>query len=190
MGSESTCVLVLEATVRLLPDPPHHALLVVGYPDAAAAADHVPELSTAGLIGLECFDAGVLDNLAKHGEHIPGMDELPEGGGWLLAEYGADTPEEANDLVATAVAGTGPASAKLVEDRAGQAEVWEVRRSTIEYTRIPGEHSGSPAGRTPRCRRSGSATTSATTARWWADTATTPCCSATSARAACTTGWT
>jgi hypothetical protein len=65
-GTESTCVLVLEAKVRLLPDPPHHALLVVGYADAAAAADHVPALlQTEGLIGLECFDAGVLDNLAK-----------------------------------------------------------------------------------------------------------------------------
>ena len=55
-GTESTCVLVLEAKVRLLPDPPHHALLVVGYADAAAAADHVPALlQTQGLIGLiEC----------------------------------------------------------------------------------------------------------------------------------------
>ena len=43
-GTESTCVLVLEAKVRLLSDPPHHALLVVGYADAAAAADHVPGL--------------------------------------------------------------------------------------------------------------------------------------------------
>jgi FAD/FMN-containing dehydrogenase len=44
-GTESTCVLVLEATVRLLPDPPNRALLVIGYPDAATAADHVPELT-------------------------------------------------------------------------------------------------------------------------------------------------
>ncbi len=45
VGTECTCVLVLEATVRLLPDPPHHTLLVVGFPDAATAADHVPELA-------------------------------------------------------------------------------------------------------------------------------------------------
>jgi len=143
VGSESTCVLVLEATVRLLPDPPHHTLLVVGYPDAATAADHVPELlGTEGLIGLECFDAGVLDNLAKHGEHIPGMDELPEGGAWLLAEYGAEAQDEANDLVEAARGHAGAGSPKLFEDAQGQEEVWEVRRSTIEYTRIPGEHAG------------------------------------------------
>ena len=143
VGSESTCVLVLAAKVRLLPDPPHHALLVIGYPDAAAAADHVPGLlRTEGLIGLECFDAGVLGNLAKHGEHIPGMDELPEGGAWLLAEYGAQTQDHANDLVEAARDGVGEGSPRVFEDARGQAEVWEVRRSTIEYTRIPGEHAG------------------------------------------------
>jgi Fe-S oxidoreductase len=134
---------VLEATVRLLPDPPHHALLVVGYPDAAVAADHVPELlGTEGLIGLECFDAGVLDNLAKHGEHIPGMDELPEGGAWLLAEYGAQKQDEANAMVEAAREEAGSGSPKLFEDAQSQSEIWEVRRSTIEYTRIPGEHAG------------------------------------------------
>jgi FAD/FMN-containing dehydrogenase/Fe-S oxidoreductase len=143
VGTESTCVLVLEAKVRLLPESPHHALLVVGYPDAAAAADHVPGLlETDGLIGLECFDAGVLDNLAKHGMHIPGMDDLPEGGAWLLAEYGAQTQDEANDLVEAARQQAGDGQPKLFEDEQGQSEVWEVRRSTIEYTRIPGEHAG------------------------------------------------
>jgi FAD/FMN-containing dehydrogenase/Fe-S oxidoreductase len=143
VGSESTCVLVTEATVRLLPDPPHHSLLVIGYPDAATAADHVPELlGGEGLIGLECFDAGVLDNLDKHGEHVPGMDELPEGGAWLLAEYGAESQERANDLVEAAKDRTGTGTPKLFEDESGQRDVWEVRRSTIEYTRIPGEHAG------------------------------------------------
>ena len=142
-GTESTCVLVLEAKVRLLPDPPHHALLVVGYADAAQAADHVPGLlKTDGLIGLECFDAGVLDNLAKHGEHIPGMDELPEGSAWLLAEYGAQAQDEANEMVEAARKKAGDGRPKLFEDERGQNEVWEVRRSTIEYTRVPGEHSG------------------------------------------------
>ena len=143
VGSECTCVLVLEATVRLMPDPPHHALLVVGYPDAATAADHVPDLAGTGVIGLECFDAGVLDNLGKHGEHVPGMDELPPGGAWLLAEYGARDQDDADRQVEAARDRIEePGVAKLFEDEKGQGDVWEVRRSTIEYTRIPGEHSG------------------------------------------------
>jgi FAD/FMN-containing dehydrogenase/Fe-S oxidoreductase len=143
VGTESTCVLVLEATVRLVPDPPHHALLVVGHPDAATAADHMSPLWDPLLIGLECFDAGVLDNLAKHGMHLPGMDELPPGRAWLLAEYGADTQEEVN-AKAEQIMGriSEPGVAKVMEDEQHQADVWEVRRSTIEYTRIPGEHAG------------------------------------------------
>jgi FAD/FMN-containing dehydrogenase/Fe-S oxidoreductase len=143
VGTESTCVLVLEATVRLVPDPPHHALLVVGYPDAATAADHMAVLRDPALIGLECFDAGVLDNLAKHDEHIPGMDELPDGAAWLLAEYGADTQAQANAVVEQ-VAGKieTPGAPRVFEDEQQQGEVWEVRRSTIEYTRLPGEHAG------------------------------------------------
>ena len=143
VGSESTCVLVLEATVRLVPDPAHHALVVIGYPDAATAADHMSALSDPRLIGLECFDAGVLDNLAKHGEHPPGMDELPTGRAWLLAEYGADTQDEVNATVERLVDRVEePGSAVVFEDERHQGEVWEVRRSTIEYTRIPGEHAG------------------------------------------------
>jgi FAD/FMN-containing dehydrogenase/Fe-S oxidoreductase len=143
VGTECTCVLVLEATVRLLPDPPHHTLLVVGFPDAAIAADHVPELAGSGVIGLECFDAGVLANIAKHDLHIPGMDELPDGGAWLLAEYGADTEAQADKLVEHARSlVTAPGLPKVVEDARHQADIWEVRRSTIEYTRIPGEHAG------------------------------------------------
>ena len=96
-------MLVLEAKVRCCPDPPHHALLVVGYADAAAAADHVPGLlQTEGLIGLECFDAGVLDNLAKHGEHIPGMDELPGGRRMAAGRVRRQAQDEANDLVEAA----------------------------------------------------------------------------------------
>src|SRR5690242_18626260 len=142
VGSESTCVLVLEATVRLLPDPPHHRLLVVGFPDPATAADHVPELADSEVIGLECFDAGVLDNLAAHDVHIPGMDELPQGGAWLLAEYGGDTAQEAHERVAHGRSLVTGGNVKVVEDPAGQSDIWEVRRSTIEYTRIPGQHSG------------------------------------------------
>jgi FAD/FMN-containing dehydrogenase/Fe-S oxidoreductase len=142
-GTESTCAIVLEATVRLLPEPPRHALLVIGYQDAATAADHVPELiGGEGLIGLEGFDGAVIDNIHKHGEHAAGIDELPAGGAWLLAEYGADTQQQADDLAKSAAAALTGGNTKLFEDPKHEEEIWEIRRSGCEYTRIPGEHSG------------------------------------------------
>ncbi|HEY4492725.1 MAG TPA: FAD-binding oxidoreductase, partial [Acidobacteriota bacterium] len=38
-GTEGTCITVLEATVRLVPSPPHRSLLVLGYPDLYVACD-------------------------------------------------------------------------------------------------------------------------------------------------------
>lgn len=56
VGSEGTCVSVLEATVRLVDSPPARVLLVLGYPDVYHAADHVPEVMALGPVGLEGID--------------------------------------------------------------------------------------------------------------------------------------
>jgi FAD/FMN-containing dehydrogenase len=137
-GTESTCVIVLEARMRLLPDPPAKVLLVIGYPDAPTAADHVPELLGGdGLIGLEGFNQAVIDNIHKHGEHVAGIGELPRGGAWLLAEYGGGTREEAD---ARAAAGRGALSAgeaKVFENPRHEEEIWEIRRSGCEYNPHP-----------------------------------------------------
>src|SRR6266581_2486374 len=44
VGTESTCVTVLEATVRLVYSPPARTLLVLGYPDVYTACDHAHAL--------------------------------------------------------------------------------------------------------------------------------------------------
>lgn len=143
VGTESTCVLVLEAKVRLLPSPRKHALLVIGFHDAPDAADHVPELlGGGGLIGLEGFDQAVIDNIRKHGEHPVGVDELPDGGAWLLAEFGGESQQEADHNAEQARKALTGGNTKLFEDPRHETEVWEIRRSGCEYTRIPGEHSG------------------------------------------------
>jgi FAD/FMN-containing dehydrogenase/Fe-S oxidoreductase len=144
VGSESTCVLVLEATVRLLSDPKHHSLLVIGYPDSPTAADHVTDFLDTGPIGLEAFDQTVVEDLELHQAHIPGIDELPDGNAWLLIEYGAQSQDEVNALVEHVKDRTqGTVGVpKVFESAHGQEAVWEVRRSAIEFTRIPGRHAG------------------------------------------------
>ena len=44
VGSEGTCVMVLEATLRLVDSPPARSLVVLGYPSVYEAADHIPEI--------------------------------------------------------------------------------------------------------------------------------------------------
>ena len=45
VGTEGTCVTVLEAQLHLIHSPQHRTLVGLGYPDAFHAADHVPEIS-------------------------------------------------------------------------------------------------------------------------------------------------
>ena len=56
VGTEGTCVTVLEATLRLVHSPPKRSLLVVGYPDVFMAADRVPDVLSHRPIGLEGMD--------------------------------------------------------------------------------------------------------------------------------------
>jgi Fe-S oxidoreductase len=70
------------------------------------------------------------------------VDGLPAGGAWLLAEYGGESQQEADDNAVQAAKALTGGNTKLIEDPRHESEVWEIRRSGCEYTRIPGEHSG------------------------------------------------
>src|ERR1700735_2822463 len=59
VGSEGTCVTVLEAKLRLIRSPRHRALIGLGYKDAFLAADHVPEILNFHPIGLEGFEGSM-----------------------------------------------------------------------------------------------------------------------------------
>src|SRR5262249_15325357 len=66
----------------------------LGYSDAFAAADHVPEILRFNPIGLEGFEGTIVDGLRKKG--APNLDLLPEGRGFLLVEFGFDDAESAS----------------------------------------------------------------------------------------------
>ena len=93
VGTEGTCAMVLEAKVKLIHSPQHRTLVGLGYKDAFAAADHVPEILKLQPIGLEGFEGSIVDGLQRKG--APNLELLPEGRGFLLVEFGADNPAEA-----------------------------------------------------------------------------------------------
>ncbi len=135
VGAEGTCVTVLEAACRLVSSPPERVLLVVAYRDIYECADHVPEVMRFRPIGLE----GVDDLLVKYtrikGINSEGLALLPEGGGWLLAEFGAETAEEAEAMALAAMQSLGrrinPPLMRLFTNKAQAAQVWQVRESAL-----------------------------------------------------------
>src|SRR5215831_1051093 len=95
VGSEGTCVTTLEATCRLVTSPPERLLVVIGCRDVFECADLVPEVLRHQPIGLEGMDDVLVNYTRRKGINPEGVAMLPEGGGWLLAEFGGWTPEEA-----------------------------------------------------------------------------------------------
>ncbi|PYV77943.1 MAG: FAD-binding oxidoreductase, partial [Acidobacteria bacterium] len=61
VGSEGTCVTVLEATCRLIESPQARVLLAIGCRDVFECADLVPEVLTHRPIGLEGMDSQLIE---------------------------------------------------------------------------------------------------------------------------------
>jgi FAD/FMN-containing dehydrogenase/Fe-S oxidoreductase len=135
VGTESTCALVTEIVVSLAPWPRHRNLIVIGFADIYEAADNVPALLRHDLIGLEGFDARLVEQMREKRMHLENLDLLPPGEGWLLAEVGADS-DDAVIAKSDAVAAQLPegALARILRDPHEQEMVWKVRESGLGAT--------------------------------------------------------
>jgi FAD/FMN-containing dehydrogenase/Fe-S oxidoreductase len=144
VGSEGTCVTVLEATLTLTPYPPARSLLALGYPSVYEAGDHIPEIRQFKPIGLEGLDDVLIAGMKKKHLHPHDVDLLPLGAGWLLVEFGGDTKDESDGrahalMAALRLHGRAP-SMKLFDDPKTEQIIWKVRESGLGATaRIPGE---------------------------------------------------
>jgi FAD/FMN-containing dehydrogenase len=129
VGTEGTCVTVLEATMRLVKSPPVRSLLVLGYADAYRAVDHVPEILAHQPIGLEGFDARLVENIR------------------LLMEFEGENEQEASSragaLMAELKRSSNPPSMKMVTTREEASRIWTVRETALGATVfVPGEPYG------------------------------------------------
>jgi FAD/FMN-containing dehydrogenase/Fe-S oxidoreductase len=144
VGTEGTCVTILEATVRLIPSPAGRALVAVGFDDIFEAADATPELMATGPIGLEGFDDHLVEACRRKGLNPTAIALLPEGSGWLLIEFGGETSREA-EAKARQVAERFGRRAHVVTDRKQQQAMWNLRESSVGATAVvPGKPSTYP----------------------------------------------
>ncbi len=143
VGSEGTCATVLEATCRLVESPPERVLLVVAYPDIFQCADHVPEIMAHKPIGLEGFDDLLVYYTRTKRVNSEGLALLPEGGGWLMVEFGGQTLSEAESqalrLMDTLSRSATPPRVCLYSGPQAK-RVWEIREASLGVTsHVPGE---------------------------------------------------
>ena len=144
VGSEGTCVTVLEATVRLIEAPVSRALLVLGYPDIYSAADRVLEMLDANPIGLEAIDHVIVNGLKAKAKLSREVALLPDGAAWMLIEFGGHSTEEAAaaaaDLGTRLSRGPSAPAVRVFRDPGEMRRIWHVRESGLGATAfVPGE---------------------------------------------------
>jgi FAD/FMN-containing dehydrogenase/Fe-S oxidoreductase len=147
VGSEGTCVTVLEAVCRLVESPPERVLLAIAYPDIFQCADRVPEVMAHHPIGLEGIDELLVEFSRRKQLNPEGLALLPPGGGWLLAEFGAATAAQAEAQARAVMQSLSqhaqPPSMRLFTNKWQARQVWDVRESALGATsHVPGEPPG------------------------------------------------
>ncbi|MEZ5815487.1 MAG: FAD-binding and (Fe-S)-binding domain-containing protein [Hyphomicrobiaceae bacterium] len=141
VGTEGTCVTVLSATLNLVASPAVRVLVILGFDDIFAAADAVPEVLEFKPVGLEGLDHLLIEFVRRKNVHPEDLQVLPEGQGWLVAEFGGADRQtaEAHARKLMDRASAKGWSAKLVADKSSQAHVWELRESALAATaHVPG----------------------------------------------------
>lgn len=144
VGTESTCVTILEATLRLMPKPEARTLVVLGYPDLYSSGKHIMDILKHEPIGLEGIDDLLIGYMKKKDLNIEYLPLLPKGKAWLLVEFGGDSQEDADNkgrkLIAAIEQMPDAPTTSLVDDAHQEWKIWEVRKSGLGATAwVPGE---------------------------------------------------
>jgi Fe-S oxidoreductase/FAD/FMN-containing dehydrogenase len=142
VGTENTCVTVLQAKLRLVESPPVRTLAVFGFADIFTAGDHVPFCNEFGPIALEGIDGSMFTYMHDKGMSTAGRSTFPKGDAWLVVEFGGESKEEANGraqkLMDAFAAKDQPPTMKRFDDVKQEHLVWKIRESGLGSTsKIP-----------------------------------------------------
>jgi FAD/FMN-containing dehydrogenase/Fe-S oxidoreductase len=143
VGTESTCITILNATLQLLPLLKERTLLVLGYPDIFSAGHHVTDIIKYEPIGLEGIDDLLVDYMKNRKLHVDDLPLLPQGKAWLLVEFGAETRAEvekkAHAFIDMLNKKENPPEIKFYDHPHEESRIWEIRESGLGATAfVPG----------------------------------------------------
>ncbi len=138
VGTESTCVTILDATLKLVVHPVARSLVVIGFHDLYEGCKLIPKILEFQPVGLEGIDKELPKYMHLNHVHEKFLPLLPEGNGWLLVEFGGSTAEElrqpVNDLTEFLKKQPAPPVVKVYDDEKTQKELWEVREAGLGAT--------------------------------------------------------
>jgi FAD/FMN-containing dehydrogenase/Fe-S oxidoreductase len=150
VGTEGTCVTVLQVKLKLTPALLERTLVIVEYDELPDAAAHVPEIMEFRPIGLEALDHRLISNQTQLRTHVSDIEELPRRdrphAAWLMVQFGADTTEESETTAHRLrdflidQRGYEPERIKIMrshQEGGHSGDLWEVREGGLGATAFP-----------------------------------------------------
>lgn len=137
VGSEGTCVSILQARTHLIKKPKQVQLLVLGFTDIYLAGDTVPKILPFKPIAMEGLDWGIVGGLLERKLKQDEIALLPQGKAWLIIELSADTVEGLTDLCQRFrqdMEVLADVSSYKEVDASDAARVWSIRELGVSAT--------------------------------------------------------
>ncbi|CAN5891292.1 FAD-binding and (Fe-S)-binding domain-containing protein [soil metagenome] len=143
VGSEGTCVTILEATLTLVPNPKERVVMVVGFENVCKVGEYATKVLAYDPIGLEGTDDKLISYMKNSHLREDELEMLPEGFSCMITEWAGDTIEEARGKAEKALkylqSEDVVTAYRIYEDDEDQEKVWAVRESGLGATAfVPG----------------------------------------------------
>lgn len=124
VGSEGTCGVVTQATVRLVQSPRSVILVVLGFRSITDAARATLDILDHGAIAIEGIDSRIVNAV----QQSKGLSySLPEGDAWLFVEVGGEDEAEAHAAALRVVDVSGATDSYVIREMRDQRAAWALR---------------------------------------------------------------
>jgi FAD/FMN-containing dehydrogenase/Fe-S oxidoreductase len=168
VGSESTLVTILEATLHLVPEPRARSVVMLGFESIDLAAECGLETLRFEPIACDSIDRLLFDDVKQKGDEQASLALLPRGHAFVLVEFAghskADSDAAARRMMdhVKRLGAAAPVDMKLYDDPKREKMIWAVREGGLGSTAwVPGqpdswpgwEDSAVPSARVPQYLR-------------------------------------
>lgn len=131
-GTEGTLVIILEATVKLVPITPAPALVILGYQSMPDAGDDAANLLLLKPLAIEGLDIRLID-IAREHWNTGNFPEFPDGNGWLMVEVGGKDAAEAVANGEKLAAASTAITSRVVPAGSEAKTLWQLRADGSGY---------------------------------------------------------
>ncbi|HSU38728.1 MAG TPA: FAD-linked oxidase C-terminal domain-containing protein, partial [Polyangiaceae bacterium] len=146
VGSESTLVTILQATLHLVPAPRARTVVMLGFESIDVGAHCGLEVLNFSPTACEGIDRLLFQYVKQKGDENASLALLPRGDAFVLAEFGGESRAESDELArrmmdhVKTLGAIAPVDMKLYDDPQQEEMIWAVREGGLGSTAwVPGQ---------------------------------------------------